>query len=281
MRFYSDVTYKRLWKLQKNALETISSLCIIWCFWECGFQPGVSAFFLVDRWQSNVLKPLLTFFCQHCFRLLLFPKFQNFLSLEIPVQKIFIMEENIWTATTEMYIRTCAYSEDSDQPAHSRRLIWIFTGRIWIARDAKLLHADNEDSDQTVRMCRLIESPYGGHIKGYVFSRCGSFDKETDSDKARLSIYKGTICVQRRPRSACAFAQSDQGLCCLQTESLEIVEYIGFDRSTWMRRLMMAVAVRMWHTTLFLRLSINCNYLGSLVKKPINGKLDLWGFIND
>ena len=31
---------------------------------------------------------------------------------------------------------------------------------------------------------------------------------------------------QRRPRSACAFAQSDQGLHCLLTESLETKEYI-------------------------------------------------------
>ena len=32
------------------------------------------------------------------------------------------------------------------------------------------------------------------------------------------------ICRQQRPRSACAFAQSDQGRCCLQTESLDTIE---------------------------------------------------------
>ena len=29
-------------------------------------------------------------------------------------------------------------------------------GVLWIAKDANFLHADNEDSDQTVRMHRLI-----------------------------------------------------------------------------------------------------------------------------
>ena len=48
-------------------------------------------------------------------------------------------------------IRTCAPSEDSDQPAHSRSLIRIFMGRTWVAKDAKFLHADNEDTDQTAR----------------------------------------------------------------------------------------------------------------------------------
>ena len=33
------------------------------------------------------------------------------------------------------------------------------------------------------------------------------------------------MCGQRRPRSDCAFAQSDQGLRCLLSESLVTVEY--------------------------------------------------------
>ena len=36
------------------------------------------------------------------------------------------------------------------------RLIRIFTGRILDSQDAKFLYADNEDSEQTVRMRRLI-----------------------------------------------------------------------------------------------------------------------------
>ena len=34
------------------------------------------------------------------------------------------------------------------------------------------------------------------------------------------------VCGQRRPRSACAFAQSDQGLCCLLKEPLDHIECI-------------------------------------------------------
>ena len=51
---------------------------------------------------------------------------------------------------------TLAPCEDSDQPAHSHRLIRIFTGVFGIAKDSKFLHADNEDSNQTARMRRLI-----------------------------------------------------------------------------------------------------------------------------
>ena len=40
------------------------------------------------------------------------------------------------------------------------------------------------------------------------------------------------ICGQRRPRSACAFAQSDQDLRCPLTESLETVKYISGGQRT-------------------------------------------------
>ena len=38
---------------------------------------------------------------------------------------------------------TNAPSEDSDQTAHSRKLIRISAGALWIAKTAKFLHADN------------------------------------------------------------------------------------------------------------------------------------------
>ena len=43
---------------------------------------------------------------------------------------------------------TCAPSEDSDQPGPPPSQ--------WVAEDPMFLHADNEDSDQTGRMSRLI-----------------------------------------------------------------------------------------------------------------------------
>ena len=38
------------------------------------------------------------------------------------------------------------------------RAVWSESslGVFWISKDAKFLHADNEDSDQTARVCRLI-----------------------------------------------------------------------------------------------------------------------------
>ena len=55
----------------------------------------------------------------------------------------------------ETYLWTSALREDSDQPAHLCSLI-----RIWahfgIVKDGMFLHVDNEDSNQTARMRRLI-----------------------------------------------------------------------------------------------------------------------------
>ena len=39
------------------------------------------------------------------------------------------------------------------------------------------------------------------------------------------------VCRQRKPRSACVFAKSDQNLRCVHTDSLDIVEYI--DAQEW------------------------------------------------
>ena len=38
------------------------------------------------------------------------------------------------------------------------------------------------------------------------------------------------ICGQQRPRSACASAQSDQGLCCPLTESFDTIKCIRGER---------------------------------------------------
>ena len=66
----------------------------------------------------------------------------------------------IWPLLEKTYIPTYVSSEDSDQPAHSRSLIRIFTKRIFDRQECEgflgFFHAGNEDSDQTARMRRLI-----------------------------------------------------------------------------------------------------------------------------
>ena len=58
-----------------------------------------------------------------------------------------------------------------------RSLIRIFTGNFWIAKDAKFLHADNEDSVQTARMYRLNCDVIGQTCLKllYIFSCCRSY----------------------------------------------------------------------------------------------------------
>ena len=62
-----------------------------------------------------------------------------------------------WTATSDYALRTCTPREDSHQLVHSWSLIRIFTGHILNCKVMqKFFHADKEESDQTVWMCRLI-----------------------------------------------------------------------------------------------------------------------------
>ena len=65
-----------------------------------------------------------------------------------------ILHNNLAATSEKTYILTCAPSVESDQSARSQCESSLCA--FWIAKDAKFLHADNEDSDQTVRLRRLI-----------------------------------------------------------------------------------------------------------------------------
>ena len=72
------------------------------------------------------------------------------LTVHVPVEDLYNPQRQ------KTYRRVCASFEDSDQPAHFRRLIRIYTGRILIAKSTNFLHAENEDSDKTAWMGRVI-----------------------------------------------------------------------------------------------------------------------------
>ena len=54
------------------------------------------------------------------------------------------------------FLRTSVPNEDSDQPAYSRSRSESFLDVFWIAKDAKVIHADKEDSEQSAWMRKLI-----------------------------------------------------------------------------------------------------------------------------
>ena len=56
----------------------------------------------------------------------------------------------------ERYRRRCAPSADSDQPAHSRRVIRIFTERSFDNQGRKVSFGGKQKCDHTAHMCRLI-----------------------------------------------------------------------------------------------------------------------------
>ena len=63
---------------------------------------------------------------------------------------------NILPNLQKMYLWTRVPSEGSDQPAHSRSLIRIFTGHIFDRQSCKFSSCGKEDADRTARMGRLI-----------------------------------------------------------------------------------------------------------------------------
>ena len=68
---------------------------------------------------------------------------------------------------------------------------------------------------------------------------------------------------QCMPISACASAQSDQGILCSLSKSLDIVDIglltneEGNDNTARMRRLILVIAVRIWHTYPFFHDALN------------------------
>ena len=56
--------------------------------------------------------------------------------------------------TRKQFELQCVLSGDSDQPAHSdQTLHWE---AFWLAKDAKFLYVDNEETEQTAWMSMLI-----------------------------------------------------------------------------------------------------------------------------
>ena len=75
------------------------------------------------------------------------------------------------------YLRTCALSEDSDQPAHLRSLIRIFTGRNWDTQGCKVysygqgtLWSDcaNAQADSSLRWEHMSEVTFS-HVAAQIF----------------------------------------------------------------------------------------------------------------
>ena len=67
--------------------------------------------------------------------------------------------------------RTLAPREDSNQTAHSRSLIWIFSGRIL---DCQVSSCEQRRLVKLRGFADWFVSSLGTHIRWYVFSSCGS-----------------------------------------------------------------------------------------------------------
>ena len=141
--------------------------------------------------QSNILQPSrtlnsqmdLSYCIQNCKRMSpdvhscnCFQSLYRFVSLM--ENRMLQLEQNTkkWTVTSETYLRTYATSEDSDQTAHSRSLIRIFTGRISDTHRYSVLLCFFFFFSTRQRLSRLdgFESLFGADVRRYVYSRCGS-----------------------------------------------------------------------------------------------------------
>ena len=112
-------------------------------------------------------------------------------------------------AKTQISLGNCPVWSESSQSAQ------------WVAKDSSVLHADSEDSDQT-GMPRLIWvfAERTCYFVGFVMRRLVCLVLWEPLCQVYY-IWAGpwenvsyVICEQQRRRSDCAFAQSDQRLCC-------------------------------------------------------------------
>ena len=79
------------------------------------------------------------------------------------------------------YFWTCVPRETSDQPAHSRSLIGIFTGRILDSQGCKVFSCRKSRLwSDCVDAQAKFESLLDANARRYVFSRCGSNEKDRD-----------------------------------------------------------------------------------------------------
>ena len=80
---------------------------------------------------------------------------------------------------TEKYIRTCARSEDSDQPVHSRSLIRIFTRRILNSQECNILFLRTTKTLVRLRVgTGSFASSLGCHVRKYVTQVAANLGRE-------------------------------------------------------------------------------------------------------
>ena len=71
-----------------------------------------------------------------------------------------------------------------------------------------------------------IYSVSSGMLYKYFYTVCLAFQYKKIIQCATHEKDPYVICGQRRPWSACAYAQADQGPCCPHTESMDMVAYV-------------------------------------------------------
>ena len=110
----------------------------------------ITSFLLIDIFHNN------QWFCKRTAKTQIRQRIcavRSWSSLFVSKPKAYFhMTRLFWTATPEIVPSTCAPGEDPDQTVHSHSLIRIFTRGILDSQGCKVLHADNEDSDQTARI---------------------------------------------------------------------------------------------------------------------------------
>ena len=161
------------------------------------------------------------------------------------------------------YNKICATSEDSDQPAHPRSLIWVFADRMCLLRPPRYqknyerkplpywvdLQADLILCWSHRSYCRfsrtLTHTPFSRvstfaeqYVSAYHiypkysytrFSRRNTYTMRC----ATLEKCPYTICGQRRFRSACAFVQSDLSNLCSLTYTIVSIDSVSGQWRPW------------------------------------------------
>ena len=140
---------------------------------------------LLDVITKTVLKLLVSArLCEH----VKLPKRGRFCSW----RGLFIFRRTVEPHRQKTYLRTCAPSDDSVQPAHSdQNFHWAH---------AKFIHAHNEDSDQAARTRRLICVFVGRTCPKVPLSHDSAqfyyYDKHESSGRSELMEQKTTDIIE-------------------------------------------------------------------------------------
>ena len=102
----------------------------------------------------------------------------------------FRYHRNNTTQRQKTYLRKCAPSEASDQPSHSRSLVWIFTGRVLDSQGCRVSSSEQSRHWSDCAYAQADLSSLVAHVEGYIFWCFGWYTFKDKADEFSRSGFR-------------------------------------------------------------------------------------------